>query len=406
MERENSYKLKLKNFWREEKKLFLMIAGAAVLGATIAGANSLNHSDAINRFNLDSERQITNQKDVRIDFMLDRPNLQSETSLSLTFDRASTTNPVIVYLNGEKVEGGITSQDKTVDLPEDSLQENNTVRITRRDLGFNSLTVTDASVTSFTNMQQLAFVGLNFSAIVLIFLPLGYIKYRQFQRRQRMQEEFPEFLRDVVEGIRAGMPLPQAIQNVEAESYTGLEDNIEKMNSQMNWGVSFEEILEQFGERTGSDVVRRSVDTIIQAYSSGGNIQQVLESVGDNIRSVKKLKQERQSQLYGELVTGYIVYFIFIGILVALTNYLLPNLAQASGDFGSGGISLFGGGGGGGNLQQNISKYKEWFSRLVYVQAVFSGLIIGKLSEGEMKAGLKHVFVLFALGYLAVTFFL
>ncbi|PSH01971.1 MAG: hypothetical protein BRC27_00215, partial [Nanohaloarchaea archaeon SW_10_44_10] len=239
----------------------------------------------------------------------------------------------------------------------------------------------------------------------LMAAPIMYIKYEQYTARKKMQEKFPEFLRDVVEGTRAGMSLPQAIKNTETGSYGPLDEKIEKMNAQLDWGIPFEKVLRNFGEETGSPVIRRSVDTIIQAYSSGGNIQDVLESVGDNIRTIKKLKEKRESQLYGEMITGYVVFFIFIGILVALTEFLLPNLASAQQSLGGGGnFQVIGGGGA--NLQENISLYNDWFARLVYIQAFFSGLIIGKLSEGELKAGFKHMSILFAAGYLAVTFFL
>lgn len=405
MDKEEGYSLKIKNIWREQRKLILMVGVAAVLGAFIAGLNFVNHQNAIDKYQLDQERTISGDEATTLHFQLEDPELTSTASMQLSFSQAPpSNNPAVVRLNGANV-GQVSSASTTVSLNSESLQRNNTVSISRQSFGFESITLTDASVIAYTNMQQLAFVALNLSAIVLIFTPLGYVKYRGYQKRQRMEQEFPEFLREIVEGTRAGMSLPQAIQNTEAESYDGLEDHIKKMNNQMEWGVPFDQVLSQFGDSTGSPVIRRSVDTIIQAYSSGGNIQDVLESVGDNIRSVKKLKEERQSQLYSEMITGYIVYFIFIGILVALTNYLLPNLAQASGSLG-GSVSLFGGGSGGGNLQENIQSYESWFSTLVYFQSIFSGLIIGKLSEGEMRAGLKHVAILFAVGYLSVTFFL
>ncbi|WEL19960.1 type II secretion system F family protein [Candidatus Nanohalococcus occultus] len=405
MDRETGYSLKLRNFWREQRDLVTMIAAAAVLGSLIAGFNILNHQNAIHKYSLDEDRRISGDNATSFSFELDNPQLAAETTIDLVFSRGvGSSNPLVVSVNGQEA-STIQGETTTVSLDSGILAESNNVTIKRRNFAFSDVTLTDASVTSLTNMQRLAFVALNFSAILLIFTPIGYVKYRQYQRRQRMEQEFPEFLREIVEGTRAGMSLPQAIQNTESEGYNGLEEHIEKMNNQMEWGVPFDKVLSQFGEKTGSPVVRRSVDTIIQAYSSGGNIQDVLESVGDNIRSVKKLKEERQSQLYGEMMTGYIVYFIFIGILIALTNYLLPNLAQASGSFG-GSVSLFGSGGSGGSLQENISSYKNWFSTLVYLQSVFSGLIIGKLAEGELRAGLKHTAILFAVGYLSVTFFL
>jgi len=37
------------------------------------------------------------------------------------------------------------------------------------------------------------------------------------------------------------------------------------------------------------------------------------------------------------------------------------------------------------------------------VQGFFAGLVIGKLSEGSTKAGLKHSFIMMALAYLMTT---
>jgi len=37
------------------------------------------------------------------------------------------------------------------------------------------------------------------------------------------------------------------------------------------------------------------------------------------------------------------------------------------------------------------------------VQGFFAGLVIGKLSEGSIKAGIKHSAIITALTYLAIT---
>jgi flagellar protein FlaJ len=206
------------------------------------------------------------------------------------------------------------------------------------------------------------------------------------------------------------MSLPQAVQNIGSSGYGAMEPEIEKMNARLDWGIPFDKVMTQFADDSRSPMIRRSVDTIIQVFESGGNIEDVLDSVVDNIRSIQELQEERESQLYSELVTGYIVYFIFIGILIGLTTYLLPSLSQASSSLGgaSSGVGGFSGGllSASGGLERNIQIYRGWFKNLAYIQAVFSGLIIGKLTEGNLRAGLKHVAVLFGFGYLAVTFFI
>lgn len=396
-------KLKIKNYWRKNEKLILAIIGSFVLGAAIAGVNYVNHQSSLVKYESSERQLIDSQNEAEFEFQIQNPTV-AQTQMELQFENVGQQEPVNVLVNGQQLTQ-VSTDSELINIPSEQIRQENEITIVTSGLGIDEKYLTEARVTSTTNLRELMFVILNLVALLLMAAPVMYIKYEQYVSRKKMEEKFPEFLRDVVEGTRAGMSLPQAIRNTETGSYGPLDEKIEKMNAQLDWGIPFEKVLRNFGEETGSDVVRRSVDTIIQAYSSGGNIQDVLESVGENIRTIKELKEKRESQLYGEMITGYVVFFIFIGILVALTEFLLPNLASAQSSLGgSGSFSVLGGGGS--NLQENISLYNEWFRRLVYIQAFFSGLIIGKLSEGELKAGFKHMAILFAAGYLAVTFFL
>lgn len=399
----DDYRLKLRNIWRKHHHLITLIVAAAILGIIIAGLNTWNYENTKNKFMLEEPQQISNREDATFYFYLDSPQLASETTLNVVIDNLQSDSRVQISVNGEQ-QASVQSRETFVKVSPDVLERNNTVRVYQEGVSFNEQSLTEAQVTSYTNIQQLIFVVLNFTSLLLIFTPVAYYKYQDFQEKKKVEDEFPSFLRDVVQGTRAGMSLPQAIQNTESGSYGPLNNHIEKMSAQIEWGIPFDEVLENFSDSVKSPLVKRSVDTIIQAYSSGGNIQDVLESVGDNIRQIKQLQEERSSQLYSEMITGYIVYFIFIGILIALTTFLLPNLATASESLG-GGLSILGNSGGS-SLQENINLYNQWFQRLVFIQALFSGIIIGKLSEGELKAGMKHSAILFAAGYLAVTFFL
>lgn len=397
-------KLKIKNYWRDNEKLILLIAGAFIFGFLLAGVNYLQHQNSLVKYENANPQNISSQETANFQFSIEQPATAANTQLELNFRNVNSDNPVALSLNGQKITE-INSQTDLIKISRENLQKENQVTISNTGLGIETQTLTYVKVTSTSNFQQLMFVILNLLSLLLMAAPIMYIKYTEYKRKKEMEDKFPEFLRDVVEGTRAGMSLPQAIKNTETGSYGALDEKIEKMNAQLDWGIPFEKVLRNFGEDSGSPLIKRSADTIIQAYSSGGNIQDVLESVGDNIRTIKKLKEKRESQLYGEMITGYIVFFIFIGILIALTEFLLPNLASAQQSLGGGGsFSVLGGSGS--NLQQNISLYNDWFSRLVYIQAFFSGLIIGKLAEGELKAGFKHMAILFAAGYLAVTFFL
>lgn len=373
-------------------------------------ANFATYQGSQNKFSFEGERTIGNRgQNASVTFNLDRPKLAQGTAIQLGFEGMRDGPPLDIFLNGQRLKQA-TSPEVTLSPDTSALRENNTITAERAQIGFGEQALVSASVTSTTRFRQLAFVLTNLLAGLMVAAPMLLIKYREFQRRVEIEGEFPQFLRDILEGARAGMSLPQAVQSVGDNGYGAMGPEIEKMEARLDWGVPFSEVMVQFAESSGSSMIRRSVDTIIQAYESGGNIEDVLDSVVDNIRSIQELQQERESQLYGELVTGYIVYFIFIGILIGLTTYLLPSLSQASSAIGSEGSRTAGFGGGllseGGNLARNIQIYRGWFKNLAYIQAVFSGLIVGKLTEGSLRAGIKHVAILFGLGYIAVTFFL
>jgi hypothetical protein len=408
-------KLKAKNYWRQNEKRVVLISAAFMIGLILFVINFATYQTSQNKFSFEGEKSIGNQgQNAVLEFGLDEPRLAQGTTIQLEFSgmTGASPPPLNVFLNNQRVTQ--TTSSEVVLSPDSSdLARNNTIRVERAQLGFQDQALVSASVTSNTRFRQLVFVLVNLASLLLVAAPVLIIKYREFQRKSEIESEFPQFLRDVLEGTRAGMSLPQAVQNIGSSGYGAMEPEIEKMNARIDWGIPFDDVMTQFAQDSSSSMIRRSVDTIIQAYESGGNIEDVLDSVVDNIRSIQELQEERESQLYGELVTGYIVYFIFIGILIGLTTYLLPSLSQASSALsssGSGGSGAAGIGGGilsgSGNLERNIQIYRGWFKNLAYIQAIFSGLIIGKLTEGSLRAGLKHVAILFGLGYLAVTFFL
>jgi len=100
------------------------------------------------------------------------------------------------------------------------------------------------------------------------------------------------------------------------------------------------------------------------------------------------------------MVTGYIVFFVFLLVLVLLVRYLLPALTfSGSSTFMTGGTEQLSSG-------EIVANYRSIFQWLVFVQSVFSGLVIGRLSEGELKAGFKHVGLLFGIGYTVALVFM
>jgi hypothetical protein len=134
-----------------------------------------------------------------------------------------------------------------------------------------------------------------------------------------------------------------------------------------------------------------------QAERAGGDIGEILESVAGAVTISDKLKKERKAAISTLVVQGYIIFFVFIGIVLIMQFRVLPMISNigdlgVTGDIGIGGLS------GGGEIDQG--ELGNAFLYLLLIQGFFSGLTIGKLSEGTVKGGLKHSFALMIVSFL------
>ena len=217
------------------------------------------------------------------------------------------------------------------------------------------------------------------------------------------EEMFLEFSRNLVESVKTGTPINKSVINVKDKPYGVLSENIKKLANQISLGIPLEKALQTFSRDVKNRAISRALTLIGQAERSGGEIGGILESVTEAISTVEKLKKERVAAISTLVVQGYIIFFVFIVIILVLQFQILPLLVDIAPDLGgAAGIGIGGIGGGGGTpiTQEEISSS---FLYLLLVQGFFCGLAIGKLSEGNVKAGVRHSFILMLIAFLIAT---
>jgi flagellar protein FlaJ len=403
---------KAKRYFRQNPSAAKLMMVSVLLGILIASVANFYyfsiqtiHVQAFAQNNEEEMRAVSNQP-FTTEFVADNPGELQEIEVTVRFRDIDQDTVLDARFNGEsigQVENSFPGDTKTYRFTPEQFQRVNTLT-----LSFNEdatvqgggsrgavTTIQKVEAKGTTGAQDIAFYVLNFLGMLGFLLPLLYLRYSTYQEKKELENRFPDFLRDVVSGTRAGMSLTQAIKNVEEHDYGKMTPYVQKMAAQIDWGISFEKIMERFADDTKSRIIQRAVSTINQSYRSGGNIYKVLEAVSDNIEEVKKLERERTSELYGSMISGYIIYGVFLVVLVVMARYLIPNLVFE--------FSLPGGSGGGITDPQPLFSI---FRGLIIIQAIFSGLVIGKLGEGDIKAGAKHVGILLILGYAVAVIFI
>ncbi len=235
-------------------------------------------------------------------------------------------------------------------------------------------------------------------SVVVLILPFMLMLVLENKREQEVSAMFLEFSRNLTESVKTGTPISTSIVNMSSKNYGALTPNIKKLANQISLGIPVNQALQNFASDVDSPVINRAITLIREAERAGGEIDYILEAVAKSISEVEKLKKERKAAIYNLTIQGYIIFFIFVGIMLVMEFKILPLTANIS---SVSSFSSFGGP----TTGQNISPaaLSTPFLILLLTQGFFVGLVMGKLAEGSIKAGIKHSFILTVMAFLIST---
>lgn len=241
-------------------------------------------------------------------------------------------------------------------------------------------------------------------ALTIIALPFVFRVIIENKREQQISEMFLEFSRNLAESVNTGTPISKSIINMRNKNYGALTPYIQKLANQISIGIPVNQAFQTFSYDVNNPVITRAVTLIREAEKAGGEIDYILESAAKSIAEVEKLRKERKAAIYSLVVQGYIIFFIFIGIMLVMEFKILP-LTTGISEFGglSGDFSASARGETTVGKTTSVEELSNPFLYLLLAQGFFAGLTIGKLAEGTMKAGIKHSFIMTVTAFLVST---
>ena len=228
--------------------------------------------------------------------------------------------------------------------------------------------------------------------LVSLMLPYGLYGRRRDQIRARVEDKFPDFLRDLAEYWKGGLSMTVAIQTLAKGEYGNLNEDVNKMASQISWGVSFGEVLDMFTERVTSPIVTRAVRMVDEANRAGGRISDILLAASFDAREIKALGTERRQEVGSYVTVIYASFFVYLGIILVLAQTFIPAIVDSAAATGStGSMSI-------GNL--TIREMNEvWISTIflysLVVQGIGNGLAAGFMSNGRLYSAFNRASVYF-----------
>lgn len=232
--------------------------------------------------------------------------------------------------------------------------------------------------------------------------PYGFYIARRQGRIRKLEERFPDFLRDVAASHRGGLTLTASVQIAAKGEYGELTPEIRKMADQLSWNVPFNEALHQLRGRVNTPLIERAITLIVEASRSGGSTTDVLLAAARDAREIKNLENERRGTMGLYSVIIYITFFVFLVVAAVLYGQLVPEIIRASESASRANVE---GSAVGINLRTpSRAAYRSFYFLAALMQGVGNGLVGGLFSHGKVLAGLRHAFLMVLITYVTFTF--
>lgn len=141
-------------------------------------------------------------------------------------------------------------------------------------------------------------------------------------------------------------------------------------------------------------ILKKVALLIDTAYKSGGNIQESIEIVNHFTQEFQSQQRKRKNELKPHIFVVYISFIIFIALgFILITQFFSMEQTTVS-------------------IQANLSRintnffnpdidFANLFYRISIVEGFFSGLVVGEISSGTIKAGFIHAAILCIISFLA-----
>ncbi|MFH8080712.1 MAG: type II secretion system F family protein [Candidatus Aenigmatarchaeota archaeon] len=204
-------------------------------------------------------------------------------------------------------------------------------------------------------------------------------------------EILPDVLSLFSSNLRSGLTPDKALMLAARPEFGPLEEEIRRAAKKTLSGESIEEAIKIIPERINSKTLERTIKLLSEGMAKGGNLQNLLDGLANDIRESKLIKKEISAQVM--IYAIFIFFAVAIGapILFATSNHLIETMSAISSNININVVSSE-------QLPMKIQKINisksfllEYSLASLTITSIFGGLLIGLIREGKEKAGLKYI---------------
>lgn len=166
-----------------------------------------------------------------------------------------------------------------------------------------------------------SFIFAILGAIFGLFIPRFFVRRAQAQRLRKFNDQLPDMLNLMVNGLRTGYSALQAMEAVSSELPAPISDEFRRVVQEMQLGVPMEGALDNLQRRIASDDLDLAITAINIQREVGGNLAEILDVISYTIRERIRIQGEIKALTAQVSYSGK--FLAFMPIILALGLWAL-----------------------------------------------------------------------------------
>jgi flagellar protein FlaJ len=223
-------------------------------------------------------------------------------------------------------------------------------------------------------------------ALVVMCTPPAIVHSRIARRKADIERGIANFLRDLTEIRKTGMAPEKCIENLSKRNYGAFTKELEKISSQLSWGVPVKQVFQEFMKRTKSWLSQVVVFLLVEAIDVGGGTIGMFESLTRFNNMTQDVEKEKRMNSRPYIIMPYFAGVMLMATTIMLLMFLGKTVGLANTGMGA---------------QVDLASTSMIFTLSVIVHVFMIGLVAGKIGEESIAAGFKHSALLVVIALVA-----
>jgi tight adherence protein B len=164
-------------------------------------------------------------------------------------------------------------------------------------------------------------MGLAF-AVVGFFVPRIYVNVRKRQRLNAFNDQLGDTITLLANSLRSGFSIVQSMDTVANQLPKPISVEFHRVTQEIGLGLHYEEALNNMLRRVPSDDLDLMITAINIQGRVGGNLAEILDTIGHTIRERVRIKGEIRVLTAQQMISGYILTGlpVVLGFVLYLLN--------------------------------------------------------------------------------------